>query len=135
MRVLILYILITSYLFGMLDWTVVHLTRWQHREWLDWMHAHEKQYSLIVRPIQYVLCTPAMAFKPIFFEMGKQVQASKQEQDAITHAPSMSWKGFYQLHSRDTSWTFTPWWSWFLYWTLPSLIWFGAWACVLNFLN
>lgn len=123
MKRLFLYILICSYLFALLDWQTVHITRWTNREWLEWMHAHEKHYVMIVRPIEYILCTPAMAFKPIFFEGFKRAKASQEEQDAITHHPPMDIRGFYQLHSRSTSWTFTPWWAWFLYWTIPSYLW------------
>ena len=120
---LFLYVLILSFLFGVLDWQSVHLTRWAYPDWLEWMHGHEKQYALITRPIEFVLCTPCMALKPIFYDAAMNVGASQEEQDAVTHAPRLDWNGFYHLVDRRTSWTFVPWFWWFVYWLPPSLLW------------
>lgn len=117
------YILIFSWLFGMLDWKVVHLTRWQNRAYLDWMHAHEQLYALVTEAVELVVCTPCFALKQISYEIAKQVEASPEEQAAITHAPGMSWQGFYRLAERGKSWTFIPWTSWLTYWFAPTLIW------------
>ncbi len=119
----ILLIFIASFLFGYLDWQSVHQTRWVRPEWKDWMHTHEKQYALISRPVEFVLCTPCMALKPIFYNAAMSAEASQEEQDAITHAPKMDGRGFYHLVDRQTSWTFVSWVWWFIYWLPPSLVW------------
>lgn len=117
------YIVICAWLFALLDWKVIELTRFQNREWLDWMHAHEREYAAITRTAELILCTPAMALKPLFSEAMLNVEASKEAQDAVVHAPKMSLQGFYHLPVRGQSWTFVSWTSWFSYWAAPSLIW------------
>jgi len=117
------FILVLSFLFGFLDWQSVHQTRWLHPEWKDWMHAHEKQYAFITRPVEFVVCTPCMALKPIFYNAAMSTQAPQEEQDAITHAPKMDRSGFYHLVDRRYSWTFVPWFWWFAYWLPLSAIW------------
>jgi hypothetical protein len=117
------YILVCAFLFSFLDWKVIQFTRLQNRDWLDWMHAHEQEYGAITRAAELVLCTPALALKPIFLESMKRVEASQEEQDAITHAPLPDSQGFYHLPRRGESWTFVPWLAWFLYWLVPSVIW------------
>lgn len=124
MKTCLLYIVLLSWLFGFMDWQTVHLTRWVDRSWLDWMHAHETQYAAITRPLETILCTPCMAFKPLTHYWSMKVQASQEEQDAIIHAPEPDARGFYHLPKRGESWTFVPWASWFGYWFAPSLLWF-----------
>ena len=123
MKKVLLYILIMSWLFTALDWKIVHATRWTHPEWKDWMHAHEKPYMYITQPLEIILCTPCIALKPIFYEAMKNVEAGQVERDSITHAPDISIYGFYHLVERGQPWTFVPWWSWFLYWLSPSVVW------------
>jgi hypothetical protein len=120
---LIIYVLMISYLLAGLDWWVIHATRWQNRAWLDWMHAHERQYALVTRWGGWILGGPAMALKPIFYNAFMSVQASQQEKEAITHAPRMNLSGFYHLPVRGEGWTFTSWAEWFVYWFIPSLTW------------
>ena len=120
---LLIYILICSFLFAMLDWQSIHLTRWANRDWLEWMHDHERAYAALTTYPELVVCAPCVALKPIFLEAIKKSRASQEEQDATTHAPALDHKGFYHLVRRGESWTFVPWWSWFLYWLAPSAIW------------
>lgn len=117
------YILVCAWLFAALDWKSVEYTRLQNREWLEWMHQNEKTYAVITRTAQVVLCTPAMALKPIFYDAMMSVEAAKEEQEWITHAPRPSKDGFYHLTDRRYSWTFVSWFSWFAYWLPPSLAW------------
>lgn len=124
MRKFLVYFLVVSWLLAFVDWQSVHLTRWVHRDWLDWMHQHEKTYALLTRTGGLIACTPCMAFKPLFYFSMQYSQASQEERDAITHAPAPSWTGFYVLLERGTSWTFVPWIAWFVFWTGPSAIWF-----------
>jgi hypothetical protein len=123
MRKLLVYILLCGWLFSLLDWKVVQYTRLRDRDWLDWIHKHEKTYALVTRSFEYVLCTPAMALKPIFYDVFMAVEAAKEEQDSITHAPRPNWKGFYHLTDRRYSWTFVSWLSWLLYWLPLSVLW------------
>lgn len=120
---ILLYILVMTFLFALLDWETVHLTRWVHREWMDWMHQHEKAYALITGPLEFVLCSPCVALKPVFYDALMRVGASQEEQEALTHAPPASLAGFYHLPERGYSWTFVPWSAWFLYWLVPSAVW------------
>lgn len=122
-RKILLYILICSYLFGLLDWSVIHSTRWANRDWLDWMHKHERTYAVLTTGAEAILCTPCLALKPLFVEAIKRSRASQEEQDAITHAPLPNWSGFYHLVRREESWTFVPWSAWFLNWLVPSILW------------
>ena len=117
------YILICSWLFALLDWKVLHVTRWTHPEYKDWMHAHERTYANITRPMELILCTPCMALKPLFHMALMGVEASKEEQENITHAPLPTWSGFYHIVDRKTSYTFVSWAAWFGYWLAPSVIW------------
>lgn len=121
-----LYILVCAWLFALLDWKVVQYTRLQHPEWTDWMHGREKVYALVTRTIEHAICTPAMALKPIFYDALMAVEAAREQQEWITHAPRPSWRGFYQLTDRRYSWTYVSWWHWFLYWLPRSVIWFWA---------
>lgn len=120
---LVLYIVICAWLFAFLDWQSIHLTRWQSRELLDWAHAHEQQYATVTRAAELIICTPAMSLKPIFQDIMMQVEASREEQEAITHAPTANTQGFYHLPKRGESWTFVSWASWFTYWIPPSILW------------
>jgi hypothetical protein len=120
---LIRYILVCGFLFALLDWKVVHYTRIANRDWLDWMHAHEREYATITRTAEYILCAPALALKPIFYTSALAVEASQEEQEAVTHAPKPTWTGFYQLPVRGESWTYVSWFWWFMYWAPISLIW------------
>ncbi len=117
------YILICAFLFSYLDWRVIHYTRTVNRDWLEWMHAHEKQYALVTRPVELLLCAPAMALKPLFYYAEVSVEASQEEQDSILHAPKPTWMGFYYLPVRGESWTFVSWIWWFLYWLPINLVW------------
>jgi hypothetical protein len=121
---LLRYILICSFLFALLDWKVIHYTRWSDRSWLEWMHAHEGAYAAMTNSLELALCAPAMALKPVFAEALKRVEASQEEQDAVTHAPGVSLAGFYHLPVRGESWTFVPWSAWLLYWTPIGVIWY-----------
>jgi len=120
---LLSYVLLLSWLFALLDWKTVHVTRWTHPEWKDWMHANERRYANVTSIIEPVLCMPCMALKPIFYAALMGVEASQEEQDAITHAPEPTRFGFYHLVDRQTSHTFVSWLAWFGYWLVPSLIW------------
>lgn len=123
MKRLAVYILLCAWLLSLLDWKVVQFTRLKNREWLDWMHEHERTYALVTRSIGYVICTPAMALKPIFYDVLMSVEAAEEEQRWITHAPRPSWRGFYHLTDRRYSWTFVSWLHWFAYWLPLSLLW------------
>lgn len=123
MKRLAVYVFMMAWLFSLLDWKVIQFTRLRDRSWLDWMHAHEKVYSLVTTIPEYLLCTPAMALKPVFYDVFMSVEAAKEEQDAVTHAPRPNWRGFYHLTDRRYSWTYVGWLSWFLYWLPLSLIW------------
>lgn len=127
MRKLATYIIVCGWLFALLDWKVIELTRLHLPELTEWMHAHEKTYALVTRILETILCTPAMALKPIFHYALMSVEAAKEQQEAITHAPRMNWQGFYLLMDRRYSWTFVSWIAWILYWTPPSILW---WALV-----
>lgn len=118
-----IYILVCAYLFALLDWKVIHYTRVADREWLDWMHAHETTYAAVTRTAEVLLCTPGYALKPLFAHAMMRVEASKEEQEAVTHAPYPTWAGFHHLPVRGESWTFVPWLYWFLYWLAPSVVW------------
>lgn len=122
-RRLFFYVVLMSWLFAFLDWKSVHVTRWTHPHWKEWMHTHERRYANITRSVEPVLCTPCMALKPVFYHAMFSVEASKEEQEHITHAPLPNREGFYHLVDRQTSWTFIPWAAWFLYWLAPSLVW------------
>lgn len=132
---LIAYILISAFLFALLDWKTVQYTRLKNREWLDWMHAHERQYATVVRAVEAILCAPAIALKPIFYYALMSVEAAQEEQDAINHAPKPTWQGFYHLTDRRYSWTFVSWFSWFTYWLGWSAIWFAARGLLLRWLR
>jgi hypothetical protein len=128
----LLYVIIAGFLFSYLDWQVIHLTRLSRPEWKEWMHAHERQYAAITGTLEFVLCAPALALKPVFYNAILSSKASQEEQDAITHAPKPDWRGFYHLPVRGQSWTFVSWLSWFLYWTPISLIW---WRIINGFIH
>ncbi len=121
---LLRYVLVCAFLFSFLDWKVIAFTRLANRDWLEWMHAHEQEYATVTNIIEFIVCAPALALKPIFTESMKRVEASQEEQDAITHAPGPDALGFYHLPKRGESWTFVPWLAWVLYWLPISLIWF-----------
>jgi hypothetical protein len=120
---LLIYILVCAFLFAVLDWKVVHYTRLANRDWLDWMHAHERQYALITRSVELVVCAPALALKPLFYVAALSSEASQEEQESVLHAPKPDLSGFYHLPVRGQSWTFVSWVWWALYWTPISLIW------------
>lgn len=126
MRRLSAYIIICSFLFSYLDWRVVHFTRLADRRWLEWMHAHERQYALATRTVEMILCAPAVGLKPLFYIASVSSEASQEEQNSILHAPKPDWKGFYHLPKRGESWTFVGWIWWFLYWLPISLVWYVA---------
>lgn len=121
---LALYILIGAYLLALVNWKTVHLTRWERPELKDWMHAHEQQYALVSNVFRYGICPPCAALEPIFYHAILAVEAGKEEQEAVLHAPLPDLYGFYHLADRNTSWTFVSWAAWFLYWLPLSAIWF-----------
>lgn len=123
MKKLLMYVVVCGWLFALLDWKVIELTRFYLPELKNWMHSNEHIYALVTRTIEMILCTPAVALKPVFQEVLMAVEAAKEQQDAIIHAPRMNWQGFYQLTDRNYSWTFVPWIAWIVYWIPPSLIW------------
>jgi hypothetical protein len=123
MMKMIRYVTICAFLFAYLDWRVVHYTRIADRAWLEWMHAHEQQYALVTRTVEFVLCAPALALKPIFYHAALSAEASQEEQESILHADKPNAKGFYHLPVRGQSWTFAGWVWWFLYWTPISWMW------------
>lgn len=117
------YVVICAFLFAMLDWQLVKLTRLTHPEWKDWMHGHEKQYAAIVHTAEWLICAPAMALKPVFYYAALSVEASQEQQDAITHAPKPDLRGFYHLVRRGDSWTYVSWIWWLAYWLPISWLW------------
>jgi hypothetical protein len=125
------YVLICAFAFSYLDWKVVHYTRLANREWLEWMHAHERQYAFVTRSVEFVLCAPALALKPLFYMAAVSSEASQEEQDAVLHADKPTWRGFYHLPVRGQSWTYVSWVWWFLYWLPISLLWWRfAWQII-----
>jgi hypothetical protein len=118
----LLYILLASIVFSLIDWETVHLTRWVFPSTTAWMHAHEGQYALIQEVSEFLLCAPAIPLKPLFYALWMRT-ASQPEQQAITHAPAMNWRGFYRLTVRGGPWQFVSWGAWFLPWIVPSLLW------------
>jgi hypothetical protein len=118
----IAYILLAALVFSLIDWETVHLTRWVFPSTTTWIHAHERQYALVQEVSEAVLCLPAIPLKPVFYALWMRT-ASQPEQQAITHAPSMNWGGFYRLQVRGQPWQFISWPAWFLPWVLPSLLW------------
>jgi hypothetical protein len=121
---LLIYITVCAFLFALLDWKVVHYTRIANRDWLEWMHAHERQYAAVTRTVEFILCAPALALKPLFYIAAVSSEASQEEQDSILHAPKPTWRGFYHLPRRGESWTFVPWIWWALYWLPVSVGWY-----------
>jgi hypothetical protein len=120
------YIVVMSFIFALLDWSVISTTRLQNREWLDWMHSHEKQYQVVTQVIEYTLCTPALALKPIFYHSIVSSVASQEQQASILHVPKPDLKGFYHLLVRGESWTFVSWTAWFIYWLPQAILWLLA---------
>lgn len=120
------YILLMSFLFSLLDWKVIQLTRISKPEWKEWMHSHEQQYALVVHTSEYLLCAPAMALKPLTYYGIVASQASKEQQETILHAPYPTLQGFYTLPVRGDSWTFVPWVWWIIYWLPQVLGWLYA---------
>lgn len=121
---LLLYILIMSWVFSMIDWQVIYLTRFSHPEWKDWMHTHEKQYAAIKGTAELILSTPSIPLKPIFAHAIKMSSTSYEQRKAITHAPDPTWKGFYRPVVRGEPYVYISWLSWFLYWLGPVFFWF-----------
>ena len=132
MKKLVLYLLVMTWLFSLLDWKVIQTTRLNRPEWTDWMHAHERQYAFVTRGLELALCAPCLAFKPILSDALMRVEASREQQAAITHAPRPDWLGFYHLVKRGDSWTFVSWLSWFLYWLPVSVVWWLLWRRILK---
>lgn len=120
---LLLYVVVCAWLFALLDWKVIELTRLEDRDLLDWMHNHEREYALVTGTAEIILCTPALPLKPLFSEALMSVEASTEGQRAVTHAPRLNTSGFYHLPVRGQSWTFVSWMAWITYWTPPSLLW------------
>ena len=123
MKNLLVYILLCSWAFAFLDWKVIQLTRFTRPEWKEWMHAHERAYAGVLYPLEWVLCAPALAFKPLFLDALIHVEATDSQQAAITHAPPLDWRGLYRPIVRGEPYVFISWDSWFLYHLGPSLIW------------
>jgi len=119
----IIYIVFMAWLFAMLDWQVIYITRFQHPEWKEWMHAHEKQYALVTGPLEYLISMPSVPLKPIFAHAIKIASTSDEQRKAITHSPDPTWKGFYRPVIRGQPYVFVPWFAWFLKWLGPSLMW------------
>lgn len=132
MKKILLFVLLGSYLLALVNWQSVKYTRLTHPELTDWAHSHETHYAAAVNVFRYVVCPPCSMAEPIFFTAMKKVEASKEQQEWITHAPEPDWNGFYHLPFRGHSWTFVPWWAWFLYWTPWSLVW---WLVVRRFIR
>jgi hypothetical protein len=129
---LLLYILFMAWLFAMIDWQVIYLTRFKHPEWKDWMHAHEKQYALVKGTLEYIMSAPSVPLKPIFAHAIMEASTSQSQRDAIKHAPYPSWSGFYRPVVRGEPYVFVHWWAWFLKWFGWGVVW--LWGVVrLNF--
>jgi hypothetical protein len=132
---LFVYIIVCAFLFALLDWKVIQFTRLANREWLDWMHTHERQYAAITRTTEYILCAPALALKPLFYIAAVSSEASQENQDSILHAPKPNLSGFYHLPRRGESWTFVNWIWWFLYWIPISVLWWMGIQWARNMIN
>lgn len=122
----VLYILFMAWLFAMIDWQVIYLTRFKHPEWKDWMHTHEKQYALVKGTIELILSAPSVPLKPIFSHAIMEASTSQSQRVAITHSPPPNLSGFYRPAVRGEPYVFVHWWAWFLRWTGPSLFWWVA---------
>lgn len=123
-RLIFLWVLLCSVLFAGLDWKIIQATRFTHPEWKEWMHTHERAYSNVVVPMEYWLCTPALALKPIFTQVWISVQASEAQQKAIGHAPPPNVYGFWHPVVRGEPYVFVPWSAWLLWWLAPCAVWF-----------
>lgn len=120
---ILFYILLAGFLFALLDWKIIELTRIAHPEWTAWMHSHERLYADTVFTAEYLLCAPAMAIKPVFYYAIVASQASNQQQEWVIHAPFPTLQGFYHLPVRGQDWTFVPWFWWITYWIPQIAIW------------
>lgn|SRR5574341_110285 len=129
---LLVYVLICAYLFALLDWKVVQFTRFTRPDLMERMHAYERSYAILTRTVELVLCAPAVALKPIFYEAFLDVEASGNEQEVIVHAPKPDWRGFYVLPKRGEGYVFVSWFAWAIYWIVPSLVWLIVVSCLLS---
>jgi hypothetical protein len=126
---LVIYITLCAFLFALLDWKVIHLTRFSHPEYKEWMHAHERTYSNIIRPLEYILCTPALAIKEHFYLALVSTEATQEEQDAILHFPYSGnpllpdGANFWVLVNREAGWKRVSFAAWYLSWLPYILIW------------
>ena len=124
------FILICGFLFAYLDYSIIYLTRFAKPEWKDWMHAHEKQYSLIVRPLEYIICTPALAIKEHFYLGLVSTQMTVEEQNSIIHFPYSGnpllpdGANFWQIHNRESGWQKVSFAAWYLIWLPKCIVWF-----------
>jgi hypothetical protein len=123
MKKLLLFVLVGSYALAYMNWKSVQYTRLTHPELKEWAHAHETTYAAAINVFRYAVCPPCSILEPVLFATFKRVEASKEQQESITHAPDPDWKGFYHLTRRGDSWTFVPWSAWVLYWVPLSAVW------------
>lgn len=120
----VLFVLLCAVLFSALDVGVVYYTRFVNRGLLDWMHNHERQYLYLTVPAELLICTPALALKPIVGHWLMVWITTQQQQESITHAPPPSLAGFYTVQDRADGYFFVPWSIWGLWWFLWSLAWY-----------
>lgn len=121
---LVVFVLLCAILFSALDFGVVYYTRFANRDLLDWMHEHEKGYALITRSVEALICTPALALKPIVNHWLNEWILTEDQQNSITHAPPPSLAGFWLMRDRAEGYYFMPWRLWGFWWLLWSLAWY-----------
>lgn len=129
------YILVCAFVFAWIDWRVIYLTRFTHPEWKEWMHSKEWLYSLVVRPVEYILCTPALAIKEHFYLALISLEATTDEEKAITH---FDYSGnpllpdganFWRIvRTREDGWKKISFAAHYLLWIPKCLIWYWFWV-------
>lgn len=119
-----IYVIACSLIFSLLDFGVIHYTRFDHRESLAWMHHNERIYAAVTYTAEFLFCAPAMAFKPVLGYFLVNTYLSDEQRASITHAPAMSWDGFYMQFDRAKGYQFIPWRLWAGVWLLISVVWY-----------
>jgi len=127
---MILFVLLCVVLFSALDVGVVYYTRFVNRGLLDWMHDHEKPYAAVTVSAEVLICTPALAFKPVVSYWLTKWILTDAEEKTVLHAPPPSWAGFWLMLDRADGYFFIPWRLWASVWLLLSLAWYWVWRFV-----
>jgi len=141
MKKLLVYIILMTWLFAMMDWLPIHHAWWHYGEYPSYA-GNWQRWSMVRMWMARILCPPCAPLAENFYYVLMEVEAGDTEQAGVLSVdynhnpinPHGDWS-FYWGQGAGQPWRRVSMLSFYLYWLPNTILWWYGWKFVFGFLR